>query len=322
MNISCRIFKNKKLILISILLLTNILTFLGAYFLLQKLDVANFREQYPLLDPMRFFANPQDLFTTVEPLREELRAIFEKEWLTHTSLYFEYLNTGANISMNPDVRVFPASLIKVPLAMAVMKKVEKGDWDLYNQLIMMKEDRDEAWGDVYKYTVGTPLVISDLIQEMLLHSDNTAYHILYRNLSLDEIRDVFTSLGLEDFFDKEWKITTKEYTRLMRSLYTANYLNEQHSQMLLEMLTRTGYDEYLSQGIPHDIKFAHKIGENDDKTVILDAGLVYQGNRIYMISMATDYEREWMTRDQTLDLFGRVSEAIYTYISKTNNETL
>ena len=126
------------------LVCTNFFTFLGAYLLLQKLDVENFRAQYPLLDPMRFFAEPRDLLTTVQPIREELRSIFEKEWLDSTSLYFEYVNTGANISINPDVRILPASLIKVPLAMAVMKKIERGDWKLYNELVMMKED-DMHW---------------------------------------------------------------------------------------------------------------------------------------------------------------------------------
>lgn len=102
---------------------------------------------------MRFFAQSRDLLTTVQPVREELNQIFEEQGLSYTSLYFEYLNTGANISVNQDVRILPASLIKVPLAMAVMKKVEKGDWKLYNQLILTKEDRDNEWGDVYKYPI-------------------------------------------------------------------------------------------------------------------------------------------------------------------------
>lgn len=54
-----------------------------------------------------------------------------------------------------------------------------------------------------KYPMGSPITIQNLLEEMLLSSDNTAYRILYRNLSLDEVRDVFISLGLDDFFDQE-----------------------------------------------------------------------------------------------------------------------
>lgn len=315
--------RSKKTSLILLLLVTNIMTFGWAYLLVQKLDVENFRAQYPLLDPMRFFAEPRDLLTTVQPIREELRSIFEKEDLKFTSLYFEYINTGANISLNSDIRILPASLIKVPLAMAVMKKIERGHWELYNELIMTKEDRDAWWGDVYmKYPIGSPIPIQSLVEEMLLSSDNTAYRILYRNLSLDEVRDVFISLGLDDFFDQEWKITAKEYTRLIRSLYTANYLTPEHSQFLLDILSRTEYDDYLWQGIPAHAWFAHKIWENESKTVILDAGLVYTGNRVYLISMAIDYEQEWITRDKALEIFERVSALVYNYISSANNETL
>lgn len=316
-------FRSKKTFLILILFVTNVITFGWAYFLVQKLNVENFRAQYPLLDPMRFFAEPRDLLTTVQSVREDLWDLFEKEDLKFTSLYFEYINTGANISLNSDIRILPASLIKVPLAMAVMKKIERGDWELYNELIMTKEDRDAGWGDVYmKYPMGSPISIQNLIEEMLLSSDNTAYRILYRNLSLDEVRDVFISLGLDDFFDQEWKITAKEYTRLIRSLYTSNYLSPEHSQFLLDVLSRTDYDDYLGQGIPDTVQFAHKIWENESKTVILDAGLVYIGNRVYLISMAMDYEQEWFTREKALDIFKQVSTLVYNYISTANNETL
>ncbi len=315
--------RSQKKSLVVLLLVTNIITFAWAYFFMQKIDVRQFQKNYPLLDPMRFFAEPRDLLTTVQPVREDLRDLFEKEDLKFTSLYFEYINTGANISLNPDIRILPASLIKVPLAMAVMKKIERDEWELYNELVMTKEDRDAGWWDVYmKYPMGSPITIQNLLEEMLLSSDNTAYRILYRNLSLDEVRDVFISLGLDDFFDQEWKVTAKEYTRLIRSLYTSNYLTPEHSQLLLDILSRTEYDDYLGQGIPNDAWFAHKIWENESKTVILDAGLVYIGNRVYLISMAIDYEREWITRDKALEIFERVSSLIYNYISSANNETL
>lgn len=315
------IFRRYKRLML-ILVLTHFFVFLWTYIFLNSSLLDDFRKQYFLIDPMRFFAQKDDLLTTVQPIREKLYDLFEKEELSYTSLYFEYLNTGANISVNQDVRILPASLIKVPLAMAVMKKIEKGDWKLYNELILTKEDRDNEWWDVYKRPIGTPIAIEDLIEEMLLNSDNTAYRILYRNLSMDEVRDVFVALGLDDFFDQEWKITAKEYTRLLRSLYTANYLNPDHSQFLLEVLSRTTYDEYLGQGVPKDAIFSHKIGENTQKTVILDAGLVYIGDRVYLISMSMDYQKEWITREKALELFGYVSRTIYNYISTVRNEAL
>lgn len=87
----------------------------------------------------------ENIITTLQPIRLKFREIVEKNGPDDISLYFEYFNTGANISINPDLRILPASLIKVPLAMAVMKKVERGEWLLTNELVMMKDDRDMNW---------------------------------------------------------------------------------------------------------------------------------------------------------------------------------
>ncbi len=95
--------------------------------------------------------------------------------------------------------------------------------------------------------MGSTITIQELIEEMLLNSDNTAYRILYRNMSFDDLQDVLIKLGLEDLFNEEGKMSSKEYTRLIRALYTATYLDETYSQLLLDILSRTSYDTYLGQ---------------------------------------------------------------------------
>lgn len=87
----------------------------------------------------------ENIITTLQPIRLKFNEIVQKNGPKSISIYFEYLNTGANISINQDLRILPASLIKVPLAMAVMKKIERGEWLLSNELILMKEDRDTKW---------------------------------------------------------------------------------------------------------------------------------------------------------------------------------
>lgn len=162
--------------------LFNTVALTGLFFSLRASSVDAFIAQYPFLDPMRNFLHEEDIITTLQPIREEFQKIVTREGPNSISIYFEYLTTGANISINQDLRILPASLIKVPLAMAVMKKVESGHWNLDNELVLMKEDRDINWGEVYKRPIGSTITIRELIDEMLLNSDNTAYHILYRNL--------------------------------------------------------------------------------------------------------------------------------------------
>lgn len=278
-------------------------------------SLESFQEHYPFVDLSRHLISQEHFITTLQPIREYFGELVDQEGKESISVYFEYLNTGANISINQDLRIFPASLVKVPLAMAVMKKIERGDWELHNELVLMQEDRDYAWGDVHKRPIGTRITIDELLNEMLVSSDNTAFRMLYRNLSFDELQDVMIALGLEDLFNEEGKITAKEYTRLFRALYTSSYLTRENSQKILDILTHTPYEEYLGQGVPDTVPFAHKIGENDEAGVILDSGIVYVENRPYLIAVAIDYEKGGMGRERALEILKNISARAYTYIS-------
>ena len=107
------------------LLVFNALALYGIFFFFHTSSLEYFVQKYPLLDPMRHFMEEKNIITTLQPIRLKYRDIVEKNGPESISIYFEYLNTGANISINPDLRILPASLIKVPLAMAVMKKIER-----------------------------------------------------------------------------------------------------------------------------------------------------------------------------------------------------
>ena len=105
------------------------------------------KSEYNLLDPARKIYKPGDLIINIQPLRDELNKIGEDP---NISIYFEYLPTGANIAVNKDAEFFPASLLKLPVAMAAAKKVAAGEWQWQNELVLMRNDKDDKFGDLYK----------------------------------------------------------------------------------------------------------------------------------------------------------------------------
>ena len=80
---------------------------------------------YPLIDPARNLIGQEHFFSTIEPLRKALKSYVQSEKIEAT-IYVEYLNTGANIHINPEGRYWPASLTKLPIAIATMSTIEKG----------------------------------------------------------------------------------------------------------------------------------------------------------------------------------------------------
>src|SRR4030043_909737 len=108
--------KQKKWVsfLILLLIIANASTLV--YFLKvnpSKINNQNFRNPYPLIDISRSFIPQEHFIVNLQPLREDLRKVSEEAGYNAISIYIEFLNTGANIAINQDLKIWPASLFKV-----------------------------------------------------------------------------------------------------------------------------------------------------------------------------------------------------------------
>lgn len=299
-------------ILITVLALTNLIT-LGQ---LLKKSAGEDAKDYPLIDVARNYVPQEDFIVNIQPLRERLNQIVQTEGPDTISIYYEFLNTGANIQINNDVRFYPASLVKIPSAMVAMKKVERGEWALDSRLVLFEEDKDARYGELYKQPVGTSLSIQELLKALLTQSDNTAHRMLMRNLSEHELSELKDAVGLDDLFNEKQEVSAKEYSRLFRALYNSSFLKRSGSQQLLEWLTQTKFVGQLNAGLPKGTKFAHKIGEDDVEKNYLDSGIVYLTNRPYLISvMIKQHDQQ-----KAEAIMKQISQAAYEYIKGYGQE--
>lgn len=292
------------------------------------------KEEYSLLNPSVSLIDKKDLIVNFEELRKSLNKKYEQRDDYLVSLYFEYLPTGANINVNRDERIWPASLIKIPVAMTAMKKIEQGDWKLSNELVLLDEDKDREYGILYENPSGTTFSIQNLLEESLINSDNTAHFILLRNIESAELEETYRHLGMDDIIDDlkkkpkdqdtDNRMTAKRYTIFFRSLYNSTFLSSEYSQLLLSILGKAP-KEYINAGLPNDVTFVHKTGVRVDEHVWADSGIVYIPGRPYLITVMIQKKRtlpyekiETKTEDEVGRLFKDISEEIYTYVSETN----
>lgn len=278
--------------------------------------IHRFVNPYPFIDPARSFIEQKNFFSNIEPLRKDLKQIVashEKEG-ARIGLYFEFLNTGANVSVNQDARFWPASLSKMPTALAVMKKVEKGEWALSNELVLFAEDRNSGFGTLYQKPIGTRVTIEALLKELLVNSDDTAHRIFLRNLDSDDFNGMLNALGMEEMFDGEYNITAKEYSRIFRTLYSSSFLRREYSSILLRMLSDTRFNEFLDSGIPRGTLFSHKIGEHVPEGTYLDSGIVYVPNRPYLVTVMVQAQGP-EGREPAKEIMKEISAAAYTYVA-------
>lgn len=315
------------IVLCLILIVSNIVTLYIAQ--KEKKLFSNVIENnpYPLLDFSRNFRNQEDFVVNLKPLRTDLTNMVNQNTEFDIAVYIEFINTGANISINPDLRIFPASLTKIPVAMLIMHKVESGVLDLENYIELKEEYKDSRWGDLYKNPTGTKFKIKELIEASIRNSDNTAHNMLYGLIDRDDVAYLEEELGLEAFFDTDGKVTAREYTRIFRSLYTSSFLKKDNSQYLLMLLATTNGDShnYLSKGLEKDTIFAHKFGEKKSEGIFLDSGIIYVPKRPYLItvliaSKTKPPQNTDEAKQRALEFMEILSRKTYQYFvkSKTN----
>lgn len=264
------------------------------------------KEQYPYLDPAQGLYDDADLLVNMRPLREELEGLAGGK---KVSVYFEFLNTGANIRVN-DTPFFPGSLMKIPVAMAVMKKIESGGWSMNDQLVLTDADKNPAYGDLYKLPSATVFTIQELLKELLVQSDDTARAIFVRNLGEQNIENVLDYLGLQDVFNNNLQVTAQRYSNFWRALYNASYLTAQGSQTLLQIMDLPHDQKLLRQGMPGTVGFAHKIGVYGN--IYSDSGIIYAPNRPYILTVMVQSS----STDEVYEVMKNISRDAYDYVTR------
>lgn len=273
---------------IGILLLTNLGTALITSNKSSDTEtkIENFSQRYPLLNPSKVLFPSGDIIVNVQELRQYLKSIpgDNADW-AEVSIYFEMLNSGANINVNQDLELWPASLAKLPVAIATLQKVEKGEIELTTPYTIEKDDVDVQRTPELMDEVGLTYDVKFLLERLILESDNTAYKMLKRNMTDEDMIGVANAIGLDSLYDPQGQISSKDYARLFRVLHLAAYLNDDNSEYLLDLMVKSEYKGLLMAGLPSDVKFAHKWGTNIFTNIYADAGIVYLQNKPYIISV-------------------------------------
>jgi beta-lactamase class A len=110
------------------------------------------------------------------------------------------LNNGGWFGINEKETFSPASLMKLPVLLAYLKKAEQNPSFLEMQVIYKEDPRVAS----YKQNIppekqlvpGNSYSLWDILQYMITYSDNHASLLLESMLSLEDLHHTFTDLGI------------------------------------------------------------------------------------------------------------------------------
>lgn len=264
-------------------------------------------------------------FRELRPFEDKIDTVvnrhLENGAATKVAVYFRDLNNGRWFGLSEDEKFSPASLLKVPIMIAYYQKAES-DPSLLNKMVKNDLTSDGNRMENIKPSTsiepGKSYTIDELINRMIVFSDNNAKDLLLANRDERDLGKVEADLGLSIMENGENFMPLKAYSGLFRVLYNASYLNEEMSQKALELLTKTEFKQGLLAGVPPDVMVAHKFGErriihpdNSEEQQLHDCGIVYFPSRPYLLCM--------MTRGADLNVLAgvirNVSQAVFAEVS-------
>jgi len=289
--------EHKKIGLIHVFLFLLVLSLAFNVFLVSKMTSLNMSisgESFKYINPIEnqpIDSNSQDnsLVLHYDGLKEMIdNEIVNYNATGKVAFFVQDAKTGAWLGINEREGFRPASLLKVPVMMAILKKVEREEISLKDVITIAPEDIDSQYGNLYEKGAGTKISIQELLEEMITYSDNTAKNALKRQLSLTELDTVFVHVGIPNPYlgTSGNAVSPRDYTRLLKALYYSTYLSPSLSEKALEFMTDTQQEDLISRGVPTEIQVAHKFGTLTNG-MLHDCGIIYHPKNPYFLCIMT-----------------------------------
>jgi len=253
------------------------------------------------INPLLDCEQAQNLLSDPElkPMRDHvekfIRENLKQRWGDEVSVYFRELNDGLAFIIGKDSQFYPASLLKVPEMISVLKKAETNPQILTKRIAYNNPDLKSYQNtDVAdKLLFGRSYTIEDLLKRTIDYSDNVSSILLEEAVSKIDRRKTYDDLGIPDPYylndESGYMLSAELYSSFYRILFNASYLNREMSEKALEYLANTDYKRGLVTGVPPIIKVAHKFGLRKINGIkqLHDCGIVYYPDHPYLLCVMT-----------------------------------
>ena len=244
-------------------------------------------------------------------------------------VYIKNLKTNKVVAINADT-IFPtASIVKIPILVGIMDKIEKKVFDYHQQLVY----RDSLVYSNFDVTANlkdtTKIELAKVILLMLSTSDNSASLWLQKLAGGGtRINEILDSAGFKAIRVNSrtpgrennrtqfgWGQTTPyEMATLMEKIYIGQMINDSISKKMIRLLGRNYWDEQAISQIPPDIFVASKNGCVDASRSEV---LLVMAKQPYIFSIFTKNNKDisWGDNNEAWVLSKNLSALLWQYFS-------
>lgn len=212
------------------------------------------------------------------------------------ALYYVDLETGLSVTYNPDRMFAGASLIKAEYLMMIFEMIENGKVSYENRYTYTEANRRGGTTKIpYDYNYGASLTLKEIIEYVVLHSDNTGYNMLqsYVRSYWDIMEWARQRYGTVFEYDGCNWLNARGVAECWKEIYQRYKAGDENYTWYVDLLFEANENKFIRGGLPKDesgeciYKVAHKYGM--DINASNDAAIVFYEGRPYFLCILTDY---------------------------------
>lgn len=255
------------------------------------------------------------------------------------TLYAKNLSTGATYGISPDDPVRTASTIKLPIMVECFAEAAEGRLKLTQPIELTEDEKVSGSGLLQELSTGDKLPLRDMIDLMIVLSDNTATNLILNLVGGDAVNARMEKLGLTQTRsmrkilgdgnklkstptgvsaegakpeNKQWGIgrsSPHEMVTLLETLYRGELVSKSASDEMLAILKHQRDREGLGRDLK-DVEVANKSGALDH--LRSDVGIVYSKRAPMAIAITVDGipDVNWTPENPGLLTIARLSELL------------
>jgi beta-lactamase class A len=222
--------------------------------------------------------------------------------LFSAAVKFSDIEASQGFTIDPTEQFDPASLTKIPLAMAYYTLAENDPTVLDQEISYTNTpdlDANEQIESPTQLMQGQTYTVEEMIQHMIRYSDNNAEQLLANHLAsigqLNVLSTLFNNLGIVVNSDNPDDITVQQYSLFLRVLFNSTYLDRDYSEKLLKLLSETDFSSGIDAGVPNNIVVSEKFGDaripnaqgQQVGAELQNCGIVYYPGHPYLLCIMT-----------------------------------
>lgn len=258
-------------------------------------------------------------------LQQKLESLV-KDFQGRAGVYVRHLKKGTFAAVNADT-IFPtASMIKVPITIGVMDKIERGEIS-YDTILTYKDSLLYEGEDILgSFKHGEKVALGKVMMLMITTSDNTAslwcqslagtgtaINAILEKHGLQNTRVNSRTPGREANRTKYgWGQTTpREMAELLAKIREGKVISPRASERIYRNLTRIYWDDVALSQIPPYIQVASKQGmvtQSKSEVVLVNAP---HGDYVFCVITKNQKDERWESDNEGYVLLRNVSKLLW-----------